>query len=495
MRGIIAAFGLAVALAGTVAQAQVTDADLARIKHIVVIYAENRSFDHLYGMFPGANGIANATDAQKTQLDHDGSVLPYLTVWKDGVADGRFPKLPNGPFRIDGPPLNRSFSEVLPSPIHAYFHNAEQINGGQNNMFAAMSNAGGWSMGYVDGSSMKLWRWAQEYTLADNFFMGTYGGSFLNHLYLICACAPSFPGAPADMIVETDAQGRMRKKPGSPSATVGPVQVFVGGNSGQVTVDGFAVNTIQPPYQPSGISPAPGGDAALADPKGDARNGLPLPPQTGRTIGDTLSAKNVSWAWFGGGYSAAVAEAAKPDAERTMIYKPGTLNFQPHHQPFNYFSHFAPGTAERAAHLKDGEELLAGIAAGTLPQVSFYKPAGIFTQHPSYTDIAKGDAHIADILERLRANAALWAETLVVVTYDENGGFWDHVAPPKGDRWGPGTRIPTLIVGPFARKGAVDHTGYDTGSILKLITRRFGLEPLPGVRAGAGDLTAALTFR
>jgi phospholipase C len=83
---------------------------------------------------------------------------------------------------------------------------------------------------------------------------------------------------------------------------------------------------------------------------------------------------------------------------------------------------------------------------------------------------------------------------LVIVTYDENGGFWDHVPPPRGDRFGPGTRIPTLIISPFARRGFVDHTAYDTTSIAKLITRRFALEPLPGVRALAGDLTNALSF-
>ena len=85
---------------------------------------------------------------------------------------------------------------------------------------------------------------------------------------------------------------------------------------------------------------------------------------------------------------------------------------------------------------------------------------------------------------------------LVIVTYDENGGYWDHVPPPagpgRGDRWGPATRVPTLIVSPLARKGVIDSTTYDTTSILKLITRRFDLEPLPGVRARMGDLSAAL---
>jgi acid phosphatase len=94
---------------------------------------------------------------------------------------------------------------------------------------------------------------------------------------------------------------------------------------------------------------------------------------------------------------------------------------------------------------------------------------------------------------------------VVVVTYDENGGFWDHVAPPKGDRWGPGTRIPALIISPYAKKGFVDHTQYDTTSILRFITKRFGLPELPGLKSrddalvanggkAMGDLTAALDF-
>jgi phospholipase C len=86
---------------------------------------------------------------------------------------------------------------------------------------------------------------------------------------------------------------------------------------------------------------------------------------------------------------------------------------------------------------------------------------------------------------------------MVIVTYDENGGFWDHVPPPRGpgwgDRFGPGSRIATIIVSPFARRGFIDKTAYDTTSILKLITRRFELAPLPGARERAGDLTAALT--
>jgi phospholipase C len=475
---------------------------LAKIETIVVIYAENRSFDHLYGLFPGANGIANATPEQWTQRDHDGTVLPYLQVWDShGKPDAKLPRLPNAPFRIDRPPVDKSASQVLISPIHAYYHSIEQINGGRNDMFAAMSTAGGWVMGHFDGSGMKLWQWAKEYTLADNFFMGAFGGSYLNHQWLVCACTPTFKDAPDSMNARLDANGKLLKKPDSPSARDGAVQLYSGGIGGQITPDGFSVNTTQPPYQPSGVPPAPDGSLDLADPKGDARIGAPLPPQTARTIGDTLSAKNVRWAWYSGGWHAALADGRRPPSEkRSVIYTraDGALNFQPHHQPFNYYSRFAPGTADRARHLKDGEDLLADIAAGTLPQVAFYKPVGKVNQHPAYTDIMSGDSHVADLLDRL-TKSPQWPRMLVVVTYDENGGFWDHVPPPSGagwgDRWGPATRIPTLIVSPFARRGYIDKTAYDTTSILKLITRRFDLEKLPGVREKMGDLTAALDLQ
>ena len=472
-------------------------APLQRVQHLMVIYAENHSFDNLYGLFPGADGIAQATALQKTQLDHDGKPLPELIVWgKDGKPDAAFPRLPNGPFRIDAPPVNRRLDELVPSPIHAFWHNQEQINGGANNLFAAMSTVGGWTMGYYDGSRFKLWQWAKDYTLADRFFMGAFGGSFLNHQYLVCACAPRFADAPASMRVRLDANGKLEKQPDSPSATVGAVKVVSRGG-GQVTPDGYAVNTSQPAYQPSGVPPAEGGAPELADPQGQ-RGDVPVPPQTSRTIGDTLSARGVSWAWYAGGWDAALADGRQPPAaKRKVIYAggEGSPMFQPHHQPFNYFLRYAPGTAERAAHLKDGEQLLRDAAAGTLPAVSFYKPAGRYTQHPSYTDVKSGDEHIAGVLEKLRASPQ-WKDMLVVVTYDENGGYWDHVAPPSGpgfgDRFGPGTRVPTLLIGPGVKRGHVDHTPYDTTSILKFITERWALEPLPGVRAKAGDLSAAL---
>ena len=484
---------LALSLAGCATR---VDEGLARIEHVVVIYAENRSFDHLYGLFPGAEGIASATAEQKTQLDHDGTPLPHLPpVYEHGKPDphnSAVAGLPNGPFRIDLPPVDRRMNELLPSPWHLYYQNKEQINGGKNNMFAAMANTGGWAMGYFDGSTMKVWQWAREYTLADHFFMAAFGGSYLNHQWLVCACTPMDPSAPAGARAQLEADGKLKKSPTSPKSVLqGPVEVF----DGRASPDGYLVNTTQPPYQPSGTPPAPGGNLDLADP-----SRFPAPPFTDRTIGDTLSAKGVSWAWYSGGWDAALADGRQdPKVKRSVIYTRTATSpiFQPHHQAFNYYARFAPGTADRAQHLKDEKELLQAIDKGTLPQVTFFKPAGRYTEHPSYTDIVSGDEHIAALLERLRKSPQ-WPKMAVIVTYDENGGFWDHVPPPAGpgwsDRWGPGTRVPAIVVSPFARRGYVDKTPYDTTSILKFITRRFGLEPLPGVRPNAGDLANAFDF-
>ena len=264
----------------------------------------------------------------------------------------------------------------------------------------------------------------------------------------------------------------------SPKSALDGVPKFV--NDGNLTPDFYAVNTMQPPYQPSENKPAPGGDATLADPT----NATTLPPQTEQTIGDLLSAKGISWAWYAGAWQAALSgKNAKP-----------IPNFQYHHQPFNYFASMAPGTAERAKHLKDGglagSAFIETIDAGRLEQVVFYKPQGNLNEHAGYADLQSGDAHIADVIAHLEKSPQ-WKKMVVIITYDENGGFWDHVSPPKGDRWGPGSRIPAIIVSSFAKKHYVDHTPYDTTSILRLITKRFELPVLTGIQARDESIKAS----
>jgi acid phosphatase len=522
---------------GDIARALRNRLALDPIRNVVVIYAENRAFDNLYGLFPGANGLPGinpAASSAEPQKDFDGAVLPSLPpVWGGVTAAGQTTVItqaqtvgmPNRMFRIDDPSgfftTRKAITQqtITRDLVHRFYNNQMQINGGKNDKFAAYSDVGGLSMGYFDGSSMKLWKLAQQYTLADNFFMGAFGGSFLNHQYLVCACAPTYPNADANgspaknsiSAIDVDASGnfvRLTPAASSPATVLNGAAVFK--NDGTLTPKDaagmfHAVNTMQPPYQPSNNAPAARDATKLfADPT----EATTLPPQTQATIGDRLTAKGLSWAWYGGAWATTTALATGSRAFPAAVPPAAqTPNFQFHHQPFNYYARFDPvaHADERAAHLKDFDsDFLKDVAAGTLPAVSFYKPQGNLNQHNGYANVTDGDAHIAGLIARLQASPQ-WKNMLVVVSYDENGGFYDHAVVPKADRWGPGARIPALIISPFAKKGFVDKTQYDTGSTLRFITHRWSLPPLPGlverdkalVKNGGkpmGDLTGALDF-
>ena len=501
-----------------------SDAELAaHIDTVVVIYAENRSFNNLFGDFPGLEQpLSEVSPERARQRDRDGSVLETLPpIWEGMVPHEQvvehqsiaidpedLPPLPNAPFVLatpEGDPLPHGV--VTRDLVHAFYNNQLQINGGRNDGFVAWSDAGALPMGYYgdNAANLRLWQIARDFTLCDNFFMGAFGGSFLNHQYLIAARPPFYPDADA-----SPAKGRITQLEGedpngivpkqtaqSPkSAMDGPVR-FV---PNSLSPDFYAVNTMLPPFAPTyELDPDRPGYA-------NAQSSHTLVPQSHDTIGDVLSEKGVDWAWYAGGWAKAL------DGQLNSADFPSRPNFQPHHQPLNYYTQFAPGTEAREVHLRDGgtgetartNRFLADAKAGTLPSVAFYKPQGNLNMHAGYSDVDAGDRHIAGIVEALKASPQ-WERMLVVITFDENGGWWDHVAPPKGDRWGPGTRIPALIVSPHAKKGEVDHTIYDTGSIARFLTRRFGLRKLPGlaereqamIAAGGpppGDLTGALRF-
>ena len=516
-----------------------------QVENIVVIYAENRAFDNLYGNFPGARGLNEVLDrdgrplpSYHPQLDRDGSVLSALPpTWGGVTSPGVTPVvtqqqsvgLPNAPYSIEHgftaqSQVTLSTATVTRDLWHRFFEHQMQIDGGKNDGYAAWSDAGGLALGHYDYSNSSLYALAKEFVLADNFFQGAFGGSFLNHQYLICACAPEYPEAdtaaakPAIATLERDSSGRylprLKTAATPPASALDEPPTFA--KSGDIAPlnyfgDGkfYAVNTMQPPYQPSRNKPA-AGDASFA--YADPRNPTTLPPQSQLTIGDELDAKRIDWVWYSGSWNAAVKDGTRPPSKtREVIYAPetarGNPDFQAHHQPFNYYEHFDPAahSDHRAAHLKDYDDLLADIAAGRLPPVAFYKPQGNLNQHAGYASVADGDAHIAQLVAKLRASPQ-WRHMVIVITYDEFGGAWDHVAPPQGDLLGPGARIPALIISPFAKKATVDHTQYDTESILRLIARRFELDMLPGMvqrdaglaAHGAppmGDLTSALDLR
>lgn len=291
----------------------VNAASIENIDVVVVIYAENRSFDNLYGLFPDANGLQDLSPAAYQQRDRDGSLLKELPpAWGGLTARGVTPSvtqaqtahLPNQPFAIDDPKgFSTQASVVTNDPRHRFYQNQMQINGGRNDRFVAYSDAGALVMGYYDGSKLPLWKIAKKYTLADNFFMAAFGGSILNHFWLVCGCTPYYPNAdqsPArERISAVEDDGvTLRIAPSSPTSALDGAPVFV--NDRALTPDFFAVNTMQPPYQPSANRPTVDGDPAYADPSAATT----LPPQNQQTIGDLLTAKGISWAWYSGAWQA-----------------------------------------------------------------------------------------------------------------------------------------------------------------------------------------------
>ncbi len=424
-------------------------AGIDKINHVVVIVEENWSFDALFGKFPGANGLANAGAAAR-QIQPDGT--PY-TVLPQPIVPGSNPPLLDPNFPTDLPNAPWDLTRYVPPGketqdlLHRFYQEQYQIDGGKMDRFVAGSDAGGLAISYYDATRLPIGQLARQYTLADNFFHAAYGGSFLNYMFLICACPPVWPHAPQEQLIQFSENGALV-------------------TDGVVTPDGYAVNNVPPSNPPyPGSAPNP-------------QSGLPL--QTMPTVGEQLSARHVSWDWYSAGWNDAMAGKA------------GTA-FSYDHQPFNYFAAYAPGQPARAEHLKDFTDFTQALKSGTLPAVSFVAPPANLSEHPGQASLLQSEQFLASLVQQIQASP-VWKDTAVFIAYDENGGRWDHVAPPVIDRWGDGTRVPLIVVSPYARRGYVDHTQYDTTSILKFVETRWGLAPLGTRDAAAHDLTAAFDF-
>jgi acid phosphatase len=509
---------------------------LSKINHIVVIYEENHSFDNLYGNWEGVNGRASADAAHTTQVDQAGTAYgcllqndvnltsPPLSVTCTDSAHGITSHFTNNPFSIETyiPSDARTCPQpgvfaangLTPSPsnlpggctrdiVHRFYQEQYQLNNGMQNRYTTGSDAVGLTQGYYDARSLPVYAYLHSrahprYAIADDFFQAAFGGSFLNHQWLIAAASPTWPGAPAANHSIIDSNGMPTSYPlYTATGTVLDrqlTQVCPSAVANRACGD-YAVNTIQPAYQPFKGTPQ-------------------LPPQTGTTIGDELSAAGVSWAWYSGGWSNASGDVGGPGwtngtvpgtcadsdsaANPAWPYCPNKV-FQFHHQPFNYYAAYAPGTPGRT-HLRDEAEFLQKAAASSrrcqLNSVSFVKPIGLENEHPGYTSVDRGSNHLVQLLQAVEKSACA-RDTMVIVTYDEFGGQWDHVPPPgqggtagAHDLWGPGTRLPALVVSPFLRGNfVVDHTQYDTTSILATIERRYGLAPLSTRDAAVNDLS------
>jgi phospholipase C/arylsulfatase A-like enzyme len=440
------------------------------IDHIIVIYQENWSFDALYGNFPGANGLANAPAAGTIpQVDRFGNPLTSLpNPSTNPPVPGGLPVQPYDLSQYVAP--DQKTSDI----IHRFYHEQLQIDNGalepstgHMDQFVTWSDNGTLVMSYFDATNLPEGQLAQQYTLDDNFFHAAYGGSFLNHQFLVAAAAPPWE----------------QPIPAGFRSSWDPVTRTL--TDSNLTLDGkYVVNTTfaaQAPH-PSNVTP----DKLLAP----INDNDPSRPDYTPTIGDRLDAAGVSWKWYSGGWDDALAGHADP-------------LFQFHHQPFAYYANYAPFNPDGTlnpdhtgpdAHLQDENNFFADLASGDLPAVSFIKPLGPDNEHPGYASLLAGQQHVADIVHAVQ-NSPEWAHTAIVITYDENGGRWDHVTPPSAyDGWGDGTRVPAIVISPFAKKEYVDHTQHDTLSILKLIEQRFDLAPLNGRDARASSLVNDFSF-
>jgi len=491
-------------------------------KHLVVIYEENHSFDNLYGMWgpvrgQRVDGLSNARLGHTVQVAQDGTRYRCLlqvdvnlsppqvpNTCQDaghGVPESRFVNLP---FAIDN--YIRPHDRTCPAPgvfaengvlkgsegalpggctrdlVHRFYQEQYQINGGRQNRYVTGSDAVGLTMGHYATRRLPIWRYlhsdsAPKYVVADRFFQAAFGGSFLNHQWLIAARSPfdASGGALGAAHSVLDANGMVKSYPLYTTTRDDAVDgqltrqcaVATENHYGMACGD-YAVNTVQPSNPPAAAS---GAKIALVN---DDR----FP-----NIGDRLTDAGISWKWYSGGWDDAAGG------------NPGPL-FQFHHQPFNYFADYAPGQPGRR-HLRDETEFFGAARSGHLPRVSFVKPYGAENEHPGYASEPNGSDHLVELLKAVTGGPQA-RSTLVVVTYDEFGGQWDHVSPPgQGtpgvhDAWGPGTRIPALILSRAFAHSGVDHRVYDTTSILATIERSFGLEPLSSRDAAVNSLRHAV---
>jgi phospholipase C len=441
--------------------------------------------------------------------------------------------LPNGPFVLQG--LNISDDDYTGDMTHRFYQawqqsdcsvaNATRANptGCLNDLFpfvmstydlnnsktpAVQGNfSEGNEMGFYDAEQEEastLKTLADRFSLSDNFHQSFQGGTGANHFML----------GTGDAGFWSDGKGNPIKPPANeianPNPVAGTTNMYTADNNftdcsdftqpGVAPIVGYLealpyraepncaeahyymLDNTNPGFLPNGFqAPSPGAQAML-------------PPSPVRTIGDSLNERNITWAYFGGSYNDAVAlsnDAVASGAAATLNSSTALAEAavaDPAHalgvaycqicNPFQYASSIMGNSAQRAAHIKDTVDLLADIQANKLPSVSFGKPDGLLDGHPSSSKIDLFEAYVQQVLTALDANPSLKAETVVFVTWDEAGGYYDSGFIQPIDYFGDGPRIPLLVLSPYSTGGKVNHTYGDHASILKFIERNWNLNPL-----------------
>ncbi len=381
-------------------------------------------------------------------------------------------------------------SDLYPFVITNY---TNQIDGIFNNPPAFDDNGGGNSMAFYNfqaGDAPVFKSLADEFSMSDNFHQSFMGGTGANHVMLGTGDAifwsdgngnpttpPShianpdpLPGTDDAYTVDLLFDGNFTECGDSTQPGIAPIRDYLASlpyNPDPKCQAGhfYMINNDSPGFLPDGTVDT----AGIA--KGDS-----IPPVNTRTIGEALNEKNISWAYYGGAYNAAIAFQHNPQSKDPLVLIGqaycNICNFE------SYATTIMDDSTQRAAHIKDATDFFAAIDSETLPAVSFVKPDGLIDGHPASSKLDLFEGMVKKTLDHLTARPDLFAETALIITFDEGGGYYDSGYIQPLDFFGDGPRIPLIIVSPFTRGGHISHSYTDHVSILKFIERNWNLKPL-----------------
>ena len=429
----------------------------------------------------------------------------YATGQPQGVLDARFPaNLPNGPFQIS---KYAPYDAFTGDPVHRFFQMWQQVSKGKNDLFVWVAQTAGTgnhtagdeaddtaqgalAMGFYNmeaGDAPFFKEMARHYVIGDNYHQAIMGGTGANFQAIISGDAVFYQdstGMPVPPPTSVSALGTTvseienpNPQPGLPNTNWYTEDGYSGGsyvNCADATQPGvkaildylaalhvkpncdakhyYLVNNYNMGYTPGG---------ALVD---ASAHPFTLPPQLGgNTIADSLSAAGVSWKYYIGGRG---TDGTSPTADYCGICDPLT----------GYTSVMT--NSAKKANLQDLAALYSDIQGNTLPAVSFVRPLETMAGHPADSIQSNYENFVTDLVNTVHRNPDVWNSTAIILTEDEGGGYFDSGYVQPLDFFGDGTRIPVIIVSPYARRGFVDHTYYDHVSILKFIERNWGLRPL-----------------
>jgi phospholipase C len=419
--------------------------------------------------------------------------------------------LPNTAFPLTGPSL--PYDSYTGEAVHRFFPMWQQSScdaqaatatdpaGCRKDLYVYVDanrkdGTGSNSMGFHNmqaGDAPVLKQLADEYAMSDNYHQPVMGGTFVQHMMLVAGdvlfweiyknqagvtltappaaeVANPDPKGPADVSVKSDKAWTAcadLTKPGIraihdylAALPWRPDRTASNCEPGRY----YAVNNVYPAYKDNGdIS-----DTRISE-------GLRAPPSSLRSIGDVLNERNITWAYYGGGYHASVQATNGATDPIELLAGDDYCDLC---NPFQYSMAIMGNPAQRQAHIKDATDFFEDLCRGALPAVAFVKPGFSYTGLPTYSKVDLFEALVERIYGELQANPKLFEETALFVTFDESGGYWDSGFIQPIDFFGDGPRIPFIVVSPYARGGRVIHTYADHVSILKFVERNWNLPPI-----------------